>query len=322
MANINEMELELIKLVQEGNPSQKDHALTALMMRYSDFIWRRVTQYRGRPYYEDEKFDLLNEARIGFQRAVELFDSTKEASLTTYSRYWVDNELRNYTRKKTQPISLSADMYRKFATAKRMQDEGMSQHEIALALDISTETLRELFDAKQSMVSITGNLSFDIDAPLESILPSEEKSAEENAALDENIEHLNRWVDSLEDEAMRLAVCMKYGIKGQSQDHSFQSIADTLTSMGVDEKRWNKQGANDLVMKALEIFRLRGRQDARDLRLNAEGFDESGLRDEGFDEPGLQDVSMFANSQNDEGVIEPATKRQRVDNEASRLDKK
>lgn len=296
MANINEMELELIKLVQEGNSNQKDHALAALMMGYSDFIWKRVNQYRGRPYYEDEKFDLFNEARIGFQRAVELFDSSKEASLTTYSRYWVDNELRNYTRKKTQPITLSADMYRKFAAAKRMQAEGLSQHQIASDLEISTEKLRELFDAKQPMVSIEGNVSHEIDAQFESILPSEEKDAEENAALEENIEHLNRWIDNLDDEAMKVAVCMRFGIQGQQGDHTFQSIADTLTAMGIGNKRWNKQGANDLVERALELFRLRGRQDARSLRISAS--EESNH---------LGSVSMFA-----QDVNEPAFKEEQA----------
>ena len=82
-------ELRLIALAQSGDVAARN----TLIEKHYAFIWRATARHlsRQRMFTVEE---LIGEAVIGYIRAIQKFDATRQIRLNTYADYWIRNHLQ------------------------------------------------------------------------------------------------------------------------------------------------------------------------------------------------------------------------------------
>ncbi len=80
---------ELCVIYQKGNKP----ALETLMRKNCKLVWSRVNKYRNRYKHKLDKEDLAQFGFLGLMKAAERFDSERETKFTTYSIWWIDQQI-------------------------------------------------------------------------------------------------------------------------------------------------------------------------------------------------------------------------------------
>jgi len=107
-------EIELAHRIQAGDEAAREHMIRA-NLRLVVKIAREYEDY-GLPL-----LDLINEGNMGLMRAVERFDPTKGAKLSTYAAWWIKQSIRRALSNQSKSIRLPIHIVQELARMKKAE---------------------------------------------------------------------------------------------------------------------------------------------------------------------------------------------------------
>ncbi len=107
-------EVQLAHRVQAGDAAAREHMIKA-NLRLVVKIAREYEDY-GLPL-----LDLVNEGNIGLMRAVERFDPTKGAKLSTYAAWWIKQSIKRALSNQVKAIRLPIHLVQQIAQLRRAE---------------------------------------------------------------------------------------------------------------------------------------------------------------------------------------------------------
>ena len=151
-------EIDLARKVQKGNAKARDLMIRANLR----LVVKIAREYEnlGLPL-----LDLINEGNIGLMAAVERFDPTKGAKLSTYSSWWIKQSIRRALANQSKTIRLPVHMvdkiYNMKKTAVKLQEVlGREPTDAELAAELGI-TVRQVLDMRSFAIRPAS-----LDAPL------------------------------------------------------------------------------------------------------------------------------------------------------------
>ena len=216
-------EAELRRLVAEGEDA-KDRFIRA-NLRLVVSIARRYVR-SGMPM-----LDLIQEGNTGLVRAVEKFDYLRGYKFSTYATWWIrqaiSRAIAQQERTVRLPVHLVEDVNRMRNVARQLTRElGMEPEpeQIAVAMDVTVERVRELMRWSQDTVSLDTPVGDDGDTSLGDLVADSDAPSPEEivlAALERNrIEGLLNHLDDRSAGIMRA----RYGLE-DGREHSLTEVA-------------------------------------------------------------------------------------------------
>src|SRR4051794_5602385 len=159
-----QQEIELAKKIQKGDERAREDMIKA-NLRLVVKIARDYEEY-GLPL-----LDLINEGNIGLMKAVERFDPTKGAKLSTYASWWIKQAIRRALSNQSKTIRLPVHVGDKLVhmrrAAVRLHEElgrEPTDEELAKALETTATRINELRNAGARPSSLDAPIGGDDDS--------------------------------------------------------------------------------------------------------------------------------------------------------------
>ncbi len=134
-------EVVLARRVQSGDDDAREHMIKA-NLRLVVKIAREYEDY-GLPL-----LDLINEGNIGLMRAVERFDPTKGAKLSTYAAWWIKQSIKRALSNQVKAIRLPIHLVQQIAQMRRAETAFEARNgrppkdsELAVVLNVSEDDI-------------------------------------------------------------------------------------------------------------------------------------------------------------------------------------
>jgi RNA polymerase primary sigma factor len=181
-------EIELAALIKKG-----DAAARELMIKANLRLVVKIAkdyEHLGLPL-----LDLINEGNIGLMKAVERFDPAKGAKLSTYSSWWIRQQIRRALADQAKtirlPVHVVDKIYHMGKAEVRLREQlgrEATDEELAVELDIATPRVAELRTAAFRPASLDAPLGDDDTSRLADVVGDENavdpyEEAEERADL-------------------------------------------------------------------------------------------------------------------------------------------
>lgn len=135
-------EIQLAGRVQAGDEAARDHMIRA-NLRLVVKIAREYEDY-GLPL-----LDLINEGNMGLMRAVERFDPTKGAKLSTYAAWWIKQSIKRALSNQSKSIRLPIHLVQQIAQMRRAENQFEAKHgrppndsELAVVLEVTEDDIQ------------------------------------------------------------------------------------------------------------------------------------------------------------------------------------
>jgi RNA polymerase primary sigma factor len=214
---------ELEDVVREGEAART--ALTDANLRLVVSVARRYSN-RGVPL-----IDLIQEGNLGLLRAVEKFDWRRGFKFSTYATWWIRQAVSRAIADDARTIRIPVHLYdvvNRMArvSAQLHQELGRepTEEEVAAALDLSPDRVRELNQVLPQPVSLDGFIGDDQDTRLSDVV------ADDNAISLEFVAEQRLLADQIRDTLQTLTPRERRVIErrfGLGDDND-----DTLTAIG------------------------------------------------------------------------------------------
>jgi RNA polymerase sigma factor (sigma-70 family) len=218
---------ELNRVMVEGE-SAKDRFIRA-NLRLVVSIARRYVR-SGMPM-----LDLIQEGNTGLVRAVEKFDYVRGYKFSTYATWWVrqaiSRAIAQQERTVRLPVHLVEDVNRMRNAARQLTRENGSDPEpeqVAAAMDVPVERVRELIRWSQDTVSLDSPVGDDGDTSLGDLVADTDSASPEEIVIDalerQRIEGLLNHLDDRSAGIMRA----RYGLE-DGREHSLTEVASRFS---------------------------------------------------------------------------------------------
>jgi len=228
-----QQESELARKIQNGDRKARELMISS-NLRLVVTIARDYVNY-GLPL-----LDLISEGNIGLMRAVERFDLSKRAKLSTYAVWWIRQTIKRAISNQSKVVRLPVHLGDKISKIRRVALQ-MSQElgreptddELSVEIGIATEKVSDLRTAGIRPASLDAPISNESATEFGERVADEETRTPFEVLRDKDLRHkVEGLLQELDDREKKI-ISQRYGI-GSGERKTLQHIGNKL---GVSRER-------------------------------------------------------------------------------------
>ena len=226
-----QQEVELAAKIASKDPTISEKARTELIRSNLRLVVKIAHDYKGLGL---PLLDLISEGNIGLMKAVEKFDPSKGAKLSSYAAWWIKQAMRralgNQARTIRIPVQSATKLNKIMAAKAKLADElgrEPTDKEIADAVGLTERTVTGLRLGKTTTISIHDPIQHGDEGEYRDIIPDEKTASPDVIVQDE--ETINRMVELVDklDERERVILELRFGLNGD-RPQTLEEVSQTI----------------------------------------------------------------------------------------------